>query len=108
VRLYPDEVVKPDELALDFDDAYRCARGAISRGWTGDQAEALAAIDAMLSGMSRGGSDFSEDLWLEPALFTDPRWERVRELALVTLRLFGWPLEEPPEDPQDRGASYVW
>jgi hypothetical protein len=67
----------------------------------------LADVDAKLSRMSSGGSEFSKDLWLELALHTDNRWEDVRGIARAALLSFGWALESPPQDPGSRGTTYV-
>ena len=107
VSLYPDFAAKPDELAQDFCHWYECARGTLATQWTAPQRAALNALDAKLSRMSRHGLEFSEDLWLEPALQGDPRWAEVRELARSALRVLGWPLESPPRDPESRGTTYV-
>lgn len=105
--LYPDFVVKPDELALDFDHGYECARSSVAAGWSEPQRAALAALDAKLDAMSRGGAEFTADLWLEPALASDPNWEEVRELARAVLGRFSWSVESPPHAPESRGAWYI-
>lgn len=107
ITLYPDFVVKADELALDFENWYECARSILASGWSESQRAALAALDAKLGEMSRGGAEFTADLWLESGLASDPNWQQVRELARAALRLFSWPVERPPGAPESRGAWYI-
>ena len=94
--LFPDFVCKAEELAFDFDHWLWFARSEFGAEFSGDQAEALRAIDRRLNAMSYGGIDFDEELWSEAALGTRPEWEEVRSLAKLTLARFGWAAEVPP------------
>ena len=107
VTLYPDFVVKANELALDFDNWYECARFSLAPEWSESQRTSLAALDAKLDAMSRSGAEFTEDLWLESALAADPNWEQVRDLARTAIRLFSWPVECPPREPERRGSWHI-
>jgi len=97
----PDHTAKADELALEFDHWYQCARGSISGEWTPEQSAALSTIDAKLTCMSAGGREFTDDLWSVPALHVDSRWEELRGMARSALRHLGWPVENPPADPNE-------
>ncbi|MFD8522252.1 hypothetical protein ACFV2D_19865 [Streptomyces capillispiralis] len=68
-----------DEIALDFDHAFRmaealAAEGHLARGVMGD----LREIHVVLSGMSGGEN---ADRWTRDALFTDEGWALARRLA---------------------------
>lgn len=75
--------VMTDEIALDFDHAFRMAEvlveeGQLDRGVLPD----LREIDAILSGMSGGEN---ADLWAGDALPTDEGWSQTRRLARQVL-----------------------
>jgi hypothetical protein len=92
VRHFPVPwIVLTDEMADDFGHWARC----VSTYWelAQEQKTRLTDLDGFLSKMS--GSD-NAAFWTDEALFTDSRWEKVRNLAQVALVSFGWPLEVPP------------
>jgi hypothetical protein len=97
---FPDFVVKADELALDFDDAFLLVRDCPQLELTGRQRDALAEVDATLSGMS--GQQRSE-LWTEDAVRTSPRWDAVRQHARAALVA----LDAAVADPGPSRAVYV-
>ncbi|MEU2970202.1 hypothetical protein ABZ687_35195 [Streptomyces ardesiacus] len=71
--------VMTDEIALDFDHAFRMAEalvaeGELARGVMAD----LREIDVVLSKMSGGGN---ADRWTRDALSTDEGWALARRLA---------------------------
>jgi hypothetical protein len=103
-QLYPDFTAKPDELALDFGDAFAAA---LAFDLTEPQGQALKALAAKLSAMSRSGADFTDELWSEAALGASEHWSVVRALARSVLDAFGWRSEPPPLDPASRGVSYI-
>ncbi|GAA2390153.1 hypothetical protein GCM10010420_12310 [Streptomyces glaucosporus] len=71
--------VAADEIALDFDHAFRTAEVLVADGRIADGAVAdLREIDAILSGMSGGEN---ADRWTRAALATDAGWVRARRLA---------------------------
>jgi hypothetical protein len=94
--LFPTFVCKADELALDYSDWSRVARSLFASEWSGDQLKALGAIDIRLDAMSRGGSEFDEELWSEDALTSRPQWDELRSLARAALVQLGWSVEAPP------------
>jgi hypothetical protein len=96
---FPDFVVKADELALDFDDALRCAAQAGSP-LSPAQHTALDRVDDVLRRMSTAGN---AHVWSDAALRSAPDWATVRSLAADALRALGAPVEPPP--PND--AVYV-
>ena len=69
--------------------------GCVSTYWElpQEQKTRLTELDGFLSEMN--GSD-NAAFWTDEALFTDSRWEKVRNLARAALVSFGWPLEVPP------------
>ena len=83
----PGFVAKPDEIALDFDDAYlllrQCQQLELSRA----QYDAVAAVDRLLSELT--GPEH-RSLWTEEALRRAPEWERVRDVARTALRMLGY------------------
>ncbi|WP_436791892.1 hypothetical protein [Yinghuangia sp. YIM S10712] len=87
-RQWLDEhVVGTDELALDFDHAFRLADGFLAEGRIDHEAMAcLRDIDALLAEMSCCGN---EECWARDALSVDAGWQRARVLSrglLVRLR----------------------
>jgi hypothetical protein len=88
--LFPDFVVKADELALDFDHWFAVIRSNYARELTPPQADALAGIDQKLAIMSRDGAEFDVELWTDEALNSSEHWADVRRLAASALEAFGW------------------
>jgi len=84
-------IVFTDDIA---DDLSHWA-GCVSTYWElpQEQKTRLTELDGFLNEMS--GSD-NAAFWTDEALFTDSRWEKVRNLARAALVSFGWPLEVPP------------
>lgn len=84
-------IVLTDEMA---DDLGHWA-GCVSTYWELPQEHKtrLTELDGFLNKMS--GSD-NPAFWTDEALFTDSRWEKVRNLAQTALASFGWPVEVPP------------
>ena len=84
-------IVLTDEMADDLAHWAEC----VSTYWElpQEQKTRLTELDGFLSEMS--GSD-NAAFWTDEALFTDSRWEKVRNLAPAALVSFGWPLEVPP------------
>ncbi|MEV7356975.1 hypothetical protein [Kitasatospora sp. NPDC091276] len=74
-----EQGVSTDEVALDFDQAFRMAEGLVEDGDLSREAlRDLRAIDAIFAGMS--GRE-SSDRWNREALTVDPGWIEARELA---------------------------
>lgn len=103
-ELFPNWVATPDELALDFDHWESVVRGNYGEELSKDQADRLAEVSRKLSSMSRTGSDFEPELWEESALRSSQHWMDVRLLAASALDAFGWPVESPPSDSNERGT----
>jgi hypothetical protein len=96
--LFPDDVVQPDQLALDF---ARCARVVDEEDTdlSDDQADAIAALERKLVTMSRDGAEFDAELWTEAALRNSEHWAEVRTLAQSALEAFGQPEPGSPHRP---------
>lgn len=77
--------IRPDELALMFDDVVGRTPEAVADGVLSEAAaQAIDAVDKLLtsmSGMARA------HLWSMEALTTESVWARVRELAAEAVRL---------------------
>ncbi|WKX74015.1 hypothetical protein [Streptomyces sp. XD-27] len=87
--------VVPDEIALDFDHAFRMAEtlveeGQLDRGALPD----LREIDVVLRGMSGGEN---ADRWTRGALSIDEGWSQARRLArrVLVAELGGWDRSMP-------------
>jgi hypothetical protein len=105
--LFPDHVVKPDDLAFDYDHWSSVIRGQYENELSRTQVEALAALDQKLATMSRDGVEFDAELWTEAALSSSEHWADVRRLSTSALDAFGWSLEGAAENPGDRGTAIV-
>ncbi|MEU1465278.1 hypothetical protein ABZ467_32345 [Streptomyces sp. NPDC005727] len=71
--------VMTDEIALDFDHAFRMAEALVAEGQlTGEVTADLREIDVILSGMSDDGK---AERWTRDALSTDAGWAQARRLA---------------------------
>lgn len=87
--------VPTDEVALDFDHAFRMVESLVNDGEVGREVlPELRAIDAIFAGMS--GRENS-DRWSREALAVDPGWGEARELARrVLIDVLGeWRLPMP-------------
>lgn len=75
--------VSIDELALEFDDAYKAIQHMLDRvGVSTDGADHLSSLDAQLEEMS--GSERSA-LWTRQALRESPEWKLIRARAKSAL-----------------------
>ena len=97
LALFPDFVVKADELALSFDEAHRECSPLL----TAPERAHLAPLDEHLKRMS---SCERPELWTDHAIMSDALWGRTRELAQEILIAFGVPDALPPFA---LGAMYV-
>ncbi|MFE9401513.1 hypothetical protein ACFYNY_07040 [Streptomyces sp. NPDC006530] len=71
--------VMTDEIALDFDHAFRMAEALVAEGQlTGEVTAGLQEIDVILGGMSDDGNT---ERWTRDVLSTDDGWARTRRLA---------------------------
>ncbi|MFJ4687093.1 hypothetical protein [Streptomyces sp. NPDC088789] len=83
--------VATDEIALDFDHAFRMAEPLVAEGRLASVVRAgLREIDVVLSGMSEGEH---ADRWARDGLFTDEAWVRARCVGRQVLlpELGAWP-----------------
>jgi hypothetical protein len=87
LSLLPDFVLKPDELALDFDDWYQTVFSNVQDELTQEQKSRLNSLNQVLEQMS---NEANSHLWTEEALAKSAEWEQVREIAKATLESFGW------------------
>jgi hypothetical protein len=94
--LFPDLVVKADELALDFDHWFTVVRSNYAGDLTQAQVNALAMIDRKLATISRDGAEFDVELWTDEALASSEHWADVRRLAASALEAFGWASDGTP------------
>jgi hypothetical protein len=90
LTLYPDFVVKADELALDFNNFYEACLPEMSD----EQAAASSHIERRLIELSGPAGPWSED-----DLRHAREWADIRDLAKQALEVFGWPDEPPPPSP---------
>jgi hypothetical protein len=88
--LFPDQAVKADDLAFEFDHWASLIGGTYEADLSAPQREALAAITLKLDTMSRDGAEFDLELWTDAALSASEHWADVRRLAAVALDAFGW------------------
>jgi hypothetical protein len=95
LKLFPESVVKADDLARDFDYRASVVRGQYDDELSATQIDALTAIEQRFATMSRDGAEFDPDLWTEAALSSSTQWEDIRHLATAALEAFGWPAESP-------------
>jgi hypothetical protein len=84
-------ICKEDDMALEYDHWSNCVHAY----WklSQDQVEKLTTLNHYLANLS-GQSQAA--FWTDEALFTDPRWGKVRSLAKMALASFQWPIEVPP------------
>lgn len=72
-----------DEIALDFDHAFRMAEALVEEGFLSlDALPELRLMDSIFDEMSR---DESTDRWTTAALISDAGWIRARVLAQQVL-----------------------
>ena len=91
LKMMPDFVCKPDELALDFDHWNAVVLGNFRSELTTDQISSSESIDRALSELT----DIGPEHWTEDAVRKSEEWHRLRTLAAAALESFGWPLETP-------------
>ena len=97
--LFPDFVVMPDELVLDFTEAFTSAREQSGQSWTSVQLQSLQTLDEEIA--LHSGSNF-EEIWLVPDSLSHEVWSTFRTLAASALSEFNW----PNDPPQPNGAIY--
>ena len=95
LTLFPDIVVKPDELAFDFEHWDDVIRSNHASELTREQLAALAAIARRFETMARDAAEFDAMVWTDAALGASVEWEDIRRLARAALDAFGWTRERP-------------
>src|SRR5258708_7609890 len=84
-RAFPGFVVVPDELALNFDDAFRLTEQLVGSGrLSREQVEALARVDNALDELTNRGG-----MWTLEALRESQEWQGVRAEARKALDALG-------------------
>jgi hypothetical protein len=83
----PDFVTRPQELALDFDDAYLLLQQCQQLELSVAERDAVAAVDELLEQL-RGPEH--RGLWTAGAIRSAPEWKQVRKAARAALRTLGY------------------
>ncbi|MBO3272343.1 hypothetical protein [Hymenobacter defluvii] len=91
-----------DELALDWNNAWRLAEGLC------EQQEITAPVYAAMTGVNDalGSIPPTSTLWSDEAVAHDPRWERFRVAARAILVLLGEPYQDPNIDEAQEGGFH--
>ena len=87
LRRLPPNVVRADELALDFDNYFTAYRGNFGTELTAQQLAALEQVHQLLAQMSGPGNS---SLWSDGAVITHHRWTEVRDAAQRAIKELGW------------------
>ncbi|MFF5446469.1 hypothetical protein [Streptomyces sp. NPDC012888] len=82
-----------DEIALNFDDAFRLAAYLAEEEQLGHAA--LPYLERITEVFGQMGDDSGADRWSKDALTTDPGWDLARRLARTVLAAEGERDEEP-------------
>ena len=83
LKLYPDFVALPDELALDFDDGYQLVPELKDAGLISQPAfDLLSQIDQLLEQMTNREKG---DVWSMEGFKQNPVWQECRALAINAL-----------------------
>lgn len=96
LSLYPQFVVKADELVLDFDNWYGVAKPDLEAEATLEAKRSLQALDEFIDSIS--GQPFAH-LWTEEAVLSSEEWKKMRLLAQAACNALGVPIETPPSSP---------
>lgn len=91
LALFPDSVVKIDELAFNLEHWAGVVRERYADELTAAQRDALEALEGKLATMSHDRVEYDAELWTESALATSEHWADVRRLASAALDAFGGP-----------------
>jgi len=83
----PEGDHRPNELAIEFDEAYTEYVANLDQLPSVAQLESLQALDAALAAMS---GPANVELWTESAVRGHPRWAELRTLAHTAATRFGW------------------
>jgi hypothetical protein len=102
VHHFPPNVAIISELCADYEHFAEC----ISTYWELSHGQAL-HLKTLQSFFEELDRPERSDFWTEEALFSDPRWNRIRHLANQALLSFHWPLEAPPPEPGSLGWNQL-
>jgi len=102
LSLFPQFAAKPDELARDFDHWASVVNENYEEELSSAQIDALAAISQTFQTISGHAAEFEAELWTEEAVRSSSHWDDIRRVAAVALEVFGWPVESPSRNPDDR------
>jgi hypothetical protein len=91
-RLFPDFVVKTDELVLDFYHWRECVVTNYAPQVSREQMATLVALDEKTQAATNG----DRNVWDENAIVDHPFWAELRKLARESLEAFNWPETVPP------------
>ena len=83
----PVETVRPDELALEFDNYFTAYRGNFGAELNASQLRALGRVDELLARMSDRSNSH---LWTDEAVTSHERWAEVRNAARHAIQEMGW------------------
>jgi hypothetical protein len=83
----PEQCVRSDELALDFDNFNSAYVGSFSAELSVAQREALSRVDQLFGHMSDKGNSH---LWTDEAVRSHPAWAEIRKAAAAALDALGW------------------
>ena len=75
-----------DELALEFGEIYGAARHM--REWGEITQREIDAVKPLSELLDKWSGEQNGDFWRREALWSDPRWEQVRQCARQALRLY--------------------
>ncbi len=78
---------RPDQLAIEFDEAYTAFVTRLAEMPPPGCFEALQVLDQRLEAMSDPDLHFK---WTAESMKSDPDWDTVRNLAGAVLSAFGW------------------
>jgi hypothetical protein len=92
LKLLPDFVCKPDELALEFDHWSEVVLRNFSSSLSSEQMCCIESIRRSFSDLTRMGPEH----WTEYAVRKSEEWKRLRTLSAAALESFGWAREVPP------------
>ena len=102
LSLFPQFAATADELALDFDRWASLVSENYEEELSSAQIDALAAISRTFETISGHAAEFEAELWTAEAVRSSSHWDDIRRVAAVALEVFGWPIERPPRNPDDR------
>lgn len=83
----PEDCVRSEELALDFDNWARAFVANFGEKLPRGQLDAIVRITDLLDAMSDGSTP---EVWTDESVVTGRAWEEVRSAAARAAELLGW------------------